>query len=85
MIWFHTAKLEPLRRVCILKSEYKLLNLYESEFICGMIPDIMPNFAADQYNIIMDAKILNDFSLQTTDFSSIENLHDLAFVKSISA
>ena len=50
MIWFHTAKLEPLRRVCILKSEYKLLNLYESEFICGMIPDIMPNFAADQYN-----------------------------------
>lgn len=33
----------------------------------------------------MDAKILNDFSLQTTDFSSKENLHDLAFVKSISA
>ena len=55
MFWFHTAKLEPLRRVCILKSEYKLLNLYESEFICGMIPDIMPNFPIFDTTGVMQA------------------------------
>lgn len=36
----------------------------------------MPN----KIEIIMKAGILNDFSLQTTDFSSLENLPDLAFV-----
>lgn len=49
-------------------------------FSCELFRILCLTLPQNNTNTIMKAGVLNDVSLQTTDFSSLENLPNLAFV-----